>query len=488
MGNLIVTQKQLQEQQRQLQEQLVRALQELLVQELQELQNFLQNLEKKRQYENGDYYRALAFIWYYESCDFVGAAAEWKELRQKDVEAVRYYNDPEARGDDLVRYYRDKFVPDRLFPVGDQSMAHLIPNDPSCSLAWLRALSIITGIDISTDVQCPLLDEKLRTFVEGKAPEEGNASTDLPLKAWNWNFLMLPEEHLKHFDRLARNNEEQMIATPIWDPKDEWKPGTGYKLMIAASPKTYQWLMGREMLTEDFEQYKWLGEASPGEPQKATDFLALTVKALADLLDQYGENDLGEVKELNKGEGESDASLECVFKAIEGAIPRDLLSQRSFHENSSAGNSSEKTKPVYKKKAKEFVGKIQAVNKVREKNLESHGKKHVQIPKLDEHRSNKKPVLVVDLGVYFKGKEHLIPCPFLVVLKAAVSWSAFRDQKLLPVCGNHSDHRQDVQNEELIPAEIFAIAWEDAAQGDDDSVISLSENLTGPPGDGNFEA
>ena len=113
----------------------------------------------------------------------------------------------------------------------------------------------------------------------------------------------------------------------------------------------------------------------------------------------------------------------------------------------------------------------------------------MQIPKLEDEVS-KKPILVVDLSVYFEGKEHLIPDPFLVVLKAAVSWSAFRDQKLLPACGNHSDHHQDVRNEELIPAEIFttSIAGEDAAQGDDDSVISLSENLTGPPGDENFEA
>lgn len=84
--------------------------------------------------------------------------------------------------------------------------------------------------------------------------------------------------------------------------------------------------------------------------------------------------------------------------------------------------------------------------------------------------------------MYFEGKEHLIPDPFLVVLKAAVSWSAFRDQTLLPA-GPH-----DVGNKELIPAEIFAIVGEDAAQGDDDSVISLSEKLTGPPGDRNFEA
>ena len=69
------------------------------------------------------------------------------------------------------------------------------------------------------------------------------------LKAWNWNFLKLPEHHEQHFDKIARKNAEQPIATPIWDPNEEWEPGTGCKLMIAASPKIYQFLLGPEMLT-----------------------------------------------------------------------------------------------------------------------------------------------------------------------------------------------------------------------------------------------
>lgn len=225
-----------------------------------------------------------------------------------------------------------------------------------------------------------------------------------------------------------------MIASPIWDPNDEWKPGTGYKLMIAASPKTYRWLLGKEMLSaEDSEQFKWLGEASPGEPQKATDFLALTVRALADLLVQYGGGDLNVSinrlgEKVDTGEGEADTSLECVFKAIDGKIPRDMLSQTSFHDKSNAGNSSEEAKPGYKKKAKELIGNIKAVNNVRKTHLGRYEKRHVQIPKLGDGVGKKKPILVLDLGVYFEGKEHLIPDPFLVVLKAAVSWSASRDQ------------------------------------------------------------
>ena len=44
-----------------------------------------------------------------------------------------------------------------------------------------------------------------------------------------------------------------------------------------------------------------------------------------------------------------------------------------------------------------------------------------------------RPVLLVDLEKYFEGNEHMIPDPFRVVLKAAVSWSAYRDQNYSPL-------------------------------------------------------
>lgn len=457
-------------------------------------------MRDERNYENGVYYRSLVQLWSHSSCTFDGAAEEWENFRREDKGALAYYKDPGARRNDEVRYFKDKFPQNQLFPGGDQSMAHLIPNDSSCSLAWLRALSIVTGIGVRGD--CPLLDEGLRSFVEGEAskPLVPNGE-NVPLKAWNWNFLMLPEDHEKHFDRVARNNNEQiMIAAPIWDQTKEWTPSTGYKLMVAASPKTYRWLLGSEMLTEDSVQHHWLGIASPGEPEKATEFLALTVKALAGLLFNHGEGDLKKYadahlnakkneKNMEKGNRESElveTRLELVFKDIEGAIPSDLLSQRSFHTNDSASASEKSKQPCYKKKAQAFAGKVKAVCNVRDNTLSSNGGNKVQIPVL---KNGEKPILVIDLGKYFEGKEYLIPDPYLVVLKAAVTWSSFRDQKLLPACGNHSDHQSgsDARKEEL-PVEIFSTAGEDYASGDDDSVYSLSEVLTGPPGDWNFEA
>jgi len=321
-----------------------------------------------------------------------------------------------------------------------------------------------------------------------------------PLKAWAWNFLMLPEDHEKHFDKIVRNNDEQVIISPIWDPeKKRWSPGTGYKLMVAASPETYKWLLGTENLDESV-QNKWFGVASPGEQEEATNFLALTVRALADLLVTHCEGDLtklveeqreanvkrkGEQRDANVNRKGGDTTLEGVFKSILSAIPGDLLSQRSYHTNTSASNSESSKQPDYRNKAQAFAKKIRAIENVRDKNLVTGV---VQIPVL--LKESKKPILVIDLGVYFKGKEHLIPDPFLVALKAAVSWSNFRDQKLLPACGKHPDHQlgSDARKEESIPFEIFSTAEEDTASGDDDSVLSISEVLTGSPGDRNFEA
>ena len=301
--------------------------------------------------------------------------------------------------------------------------------------------------------------------------------------------------------------------------------------MVAAGPKTYQWLLGSEM--EDLENCKWLGNASRGEPEKATDFLALTVKALADLLVNRGEffDEIGRgntqlrrfpvavadpplesaskaiegaipkdllsqrsgdtnsresqrsgdtnskesqrsgdtnskesassekskeaycpgefFDEQNRVKGEEGDTLleiadllvnqatplESAFKAIEGAIPKDLLSQKSHYTNSKESSSSEKSKQTdYKRKGEIFLKKMGKISNIRKKLCEQQ---QVKIPVFSR---GKKPILVIDLGKYFEGKEYLIPGPFLVVLKAAVSWSACCHNPLLPECGSYSDH------------------------------------------------
>ena len=137
----------------------------------------------------------------------------------------------------------------------------------------------------------------------------------------------------------------------------------------------------------------------------------------------------------------------------------------------------------------DIIKEIRAIENVSDKNLVSRQRKNVQIPVFKLKRSMK-PILVIDLGIYFEGKKHLIPDPFLVALKAAVSWSSFQDQKLLPACSKHPDHQlgSDALKKELIPFKIFSTSKEDTVSGDDYSVLCISEVLTGSPADRNFEA
>lgn len=490
---------------------------------------FRQDFQDEMDYRTGEYYSAWEEIWDEARVDFTGSAAVLEKHRKKDKEAMDYYRNPS--GD--VLYLSDKFKNDNLFPNTSKSMAHLVPRDASCSLAWLRALSMITGIEIDKKVSSPLFDENLRTFVEGRASEvgdgevdrldnlppseeeQGKTSNNVPLKMWYWNFLNLPNHHYEHFDALS--GDKKMIVCPIWDPTDVWKPGTGYKLMIVATPSTYMWLMGKRMPTEAKPQRKWLTEAkvSEGEAHKATNFLALTVQALADLLFDHGESDMGDIakrqidqrqkskknkkqsfegSEQEMSEVSTDSQiyteLEKVFKAISGAIQIDHLSWRSDTDISTGGDASGRSseKPDYKKKAGAFAGKVTDVVNLWGKRWKSKrwGKK-VNIPVFkggnDDH------ILVADLSVYFEGMEHMIPDPFLVALKAAVSWSSVQEpcQELLPACANHFHRVKEIEGEDQIPEEINTITGEDAGQEDDGSVMSLSEMVTGQPGETDSE-
>ena len=227
MGNLFVTQKQLRDEIGLLRDEIstfkyvVMIAYLFLIAVLMGLGQLVGKQGDERKYEAGNYYMHLKRLWSDAKAGFVGKADEWKYLRNKDTAALEYYKDPEKRGEHNVRYFKDKFPRDPLFPVAGQSRAHLIPNDPSCSLAWLSALSIVTGIGDSGDNDWPLSNMNLRSFVEGKASAPLGPNTndkDVPLKAWNWNFLKLPENHGIHFDKVT-GEEKHMIAAPIWDPK-----------------------------------------------------------------------------------------------------------------------------------------------------------------------------------------------------------------------------------------------------------------------------
>ncbi|KAL7556413.1 hypothetical protein ACA910_017395 [Epithemia clementina (nom. ined.)] len=481
---------------------------ELLENRLQDNNKELELLKDQIQFQEGIYYRKFQSIWKSESKEFQGAAAEWKDLRQKDKVTLQLYKDPSKRKN--FRYCKGDFPPTYLFPPKNKSMAHLIPSDASCSLAWLRALSIVTGIDVGKDI--PVRHLSLMEFVEGSVNQVDGQRTRRvadPLKTWKWNFLMLPNDHYKYFDQVS--TIRQLIITPIWDPKKEWKPGTGYKVMVSADPESYEWLLGTNRIKQ--QQLKWFGTGTSAELQTATDFLALTVRALADMLVQHGKDDLetpfaedvaGDA-EHGKESHDDDLKksyLQRVFESIDGAIPSDLLSptRNSSSKDDSTQQSGKTSGKSHSRrammKAEAFQNKVEKLLKV------TKGLKAIKIPVLRNTTSEDedefvKPVVTVDLGIYFGGKDDLIPDPFLVVLKAAASWSVYTNQRLLPACevsstndgmhqlGSHGSMSSISDN--MRPLEIVFSPASISQREDDDSVMSLSESITGSPGDGLFD-
>ncbi|KAL7557781.1 hypothetical protein ACA910_020298 [Epithemia clementina (nom. ined.)] len=478
------------------------------IQEL--LEKRLQDLEFQIQFQGGIYYRKFKSIWKSESKEFQGAAVEWKDLRQKDKVTLQYYKYPSKR--ENFRYCKGDFPSTNLFPPKNKSMANLIPSDASCSLAWLRALSIVTGIDVGKNI--PVRHLSLLEFVEGSVNQVDGQRTRRvadPLKTWKWNFIMLPDDHYKYFDQVS--TIRQLIVTPIWDPKKEWKPGTGYKVMVSADPESYKWLLGTDKIKQ--QQLKWFGTGTSAELQTATDFLALTVRALADMLVQHGKDDLETpfaedvAGDAEHGKESHDDDLkksyvQRVFESIDGAIPSDLLSptRNSSTKDDSTQQSGKTSGKSHSKwamnKAEAFRNKVEKLLKV------TKGLKAIKIPvprnttSEDEDEDEfVKPVVTVDLGIYFGGKDDLIPDPFLVVLKAAASWSVYTNQRLLPACEVSSTNDGRLQlgshgsmssiSDNMRPLEIVCSPASISQREDDDSVMSLSESITGSPGDGLFD-
>jgi hypothetical protein len=248
------------------------------------------------------------------------------------------------------------------------------------------------------------------------------------IKNLPWNYLLLPGNHASYFDHLSKGNG--LIITPIWDPAVEWCPGTPYEvLVVAVQASTYMW-MGLD--PKDMDEKKWLAEASDVDLHKATDFLKLMVKVLAD---QLVGNEGGAFFE--KANGMHQDELELLFANQSSNTPQTLegsgsgssrgkpLQQNSQRSSSGGG------KPT--KKVEEFKNKLNDLQKVRETLRKA---KTVAVPKLKnadaDGTNNTIRVLKVDFAVYFSDKLESLPDPFLLALKAAISWSSLQETKLLP--------------------------------------------------------
>jgi hypothetical protein len=96
-------------------------------------------------------------------------------------------------------------------------------------------------------------------------------------------------------------------------------------------------------------------------------------------------------------------------------------------------SSSHGDKPA--KKVEEFKNELKDLQNVRD-NLRKE--KTVAVPKMknteDDGANNSRRVLKVDFAKYFSDKKESIPDPFLLALKAAITWSSLQGTKLLPDC------------------------------------------------------
>jgi hypothetical protein len=212
----------------------------------------------------GTTYVALEKVWQVKPTLFKGSAEKLRKFRAKYKEVLAIYQ--QADGSNLpeqqLQRYQHPFDSQSMFPgtFGRNSLAHLVPEDPISSLTWGEAAALCTGKD---NVKNMLESQELRNFVRGNTDDATN-----PFKLWAWDYLQLPDNHAEYFDNVKK--EKAVIITPIWDPNEEWKPGTGYKLLVTATQEGHKWLMGNQPLPEDASQHGWLGSASNDDYRTAT--------------------------------------------------------------------------------------------------------------------------------------------------------------------------------------------------------------------------
>ena len=459
-------------------------------------------IDTNNAYLTGTHYTKLSEIWGVESVEFNGAAKDLRDFRAKDTEAIKAYNDESIRRQ--IKYNENKYPELSLFPTATLSRAHGCPNDITCSLTWGPNLDLLTGYGAKPS--CLLDNEEFRYFVEGKNPDltaEGEAQST-PFKALSWNFLKVAEHHENHFDKVSHSSNTGMILAPVWDPSKEWKPGTSYSIIVAATPETYKWLMGTAPPSKSSPppQMVWLSEANDDDLQVATDFLSLTVRANADLLVQYGK-ELDEAVEKLKGtenenldESDPPRTLKQVLSSVQNGVkPSDLFSTKSESTKASKHQSKEsKQKRKVAEQSNTLTKKVDSLMQIREKFTKEHRKVCVPVKNVIVGGGTK--ILKVDLGVYFKKSPAFIPDPYLWALKAASSWGGYKSQKTLMACdvyGPCGNKTQNDDSDDMTEAPLSEIAAMGDSLYDESSLSSCSMSsvsvcMTDSDGEGNPKA
>jgi hypothetical protein len=292
-----------------------------------------------------------------------------------------------------------------------------------------NAVALITGYSCNENEKNCLASNILRHLIEGSSKNE-----QVCMKNSMWNYLHLPGNHASYFDHLSRRNG--LIITPIWNQADKWCSGTSYEvLVVAVQASTYMW-MGLDPVVVD--EKEWLAEASANDFNKATDFLKLFVKALADQLvskegdaffKKANEMEQNELERLFENQTSNNQTLERSNSGTPSHPPPPVQQSYSL-ESSTHGDTSKPTKKV-----EEFKNNLKDLQNVREKLRKAET---VAVPKMKNAEvngaNNNRKVLKVDFGMYFLNRLESIPDPFLLALRAAISWSSLQETKLLPSC------------------------------------------------------
>jgi hypothetical protein len=387
---------------------------------------------EEREYEKGRYFVRMDALWIAEHENFGGSEAKLRGFRTKDSQIVAWYKQLESDG---APKKKSDFPQEPMFPGSKEknndrpSLAHLLPKDRSCTMFYGNAVALITGYSCNENEKNCLASNPLRHFIEGSSN-----TGKVGIKNSPGNYLHLPGNHASYFDHLSKGNG--LIITPIWDPAVKWCSGTTYEvLVVAVQASTYMW-MGLDPKAMD--EKEWLAKASDKDCEKATDFLKLMVKTLADQLDsKEGDAFFKKASEMKQNE------LELLFAnqtgnsqtsegsgSGNGAPPRPAP---PVSRSNSLVSSTDGDKPS--KKVEEFKNKLNDLRNVRD-TLRKTGT--VAVPKMknteDDGANNSMRVLKVNFARYFLDKEKSIPDPHLVALRAAICWSSLQDTKLLPAC------------------------------------------------------
>jgi len=471
-----------------------------LLEKIQEMNQEVHEMKEEIRCGHGTYYASMNTIWQQEKIPFEGAAKKLREYRMKDTRVLAIYGEADGTNKLEFKYSEETFPSDSMFPgkqsnVGNSSLAHSAPNDEVCIFTWGEVVALLTG----KESKCMLESEELRNFTCGNTAEAKN-----PFRIWAWNYLSLPNDHDDYYDKLS--GDKAVIITPIWNPSDVWEPETPYKLLVAATPEGYKWLMGITPIEEDAPQKRWLGKASPQEYETATEFLQLIVKALADLLNESDLiKNLQQVKETEK-EKQKDASDQKKNFSLTGPSVLDLKKRfgedfaKHFTHVYTAESASRKSGGTRKTSESASERKVQAASECAfAAKLVSHLRTKERMGRLGSKDSPKiyapgkmsmpkKPILTIELGEFYKGKEKMIPDPYWLGVKAGASITRLYEVPVIGACDSLkaelANMKEGADMPPLLPGEIDILSDFDFTEVSDSiSVYSESEFFTGAPGD-----